>query len=211
MKRICLVTHSEASHSVERLVGGWYNSELTEKGVEQAKLIKEKILELGFNPHIHNVFSSDLNRARQTAEIIRGNAKIHLDSRLREMSFGKNDGLPQADHNKLIRFPPKKGNRLDHRICEGAESPRDVAVRVVDFVKSVLSNSDENTIVVAHGFSASFVIAAFQMIDIESMAHIDYKLGSGSISVLEIDDYFHNHAIKLLNYQPHNKAFKSDS
>ncbi|MGY3914043.1 histidine phosphatase family protein [Aeromonas australiensis] len=210
MKRICLVTHSEASHSVDRLVGGWYNSELTEKGVEQAKLIKEKIVELGFNPSIHDVFSSGLNRARQTAEILCSDAKIHLDSRLREMSFGKNEGLPQDQHNKLIRFPPKKGNRLDHRICEGAESPRDLAVRVIDFVKSVFNHSNENIIVVAHGFSASFVIAAFQMIDIESMAYIDYKLGAGSISVLEIDDYFHNHAIKLLNYQPYNETFKGD-
>ena len=36
MKRIGLITHCEATHSVDGKVGGWYNSELTIKGKQQA-------------------------------------------------------------------------------------------------------------------------------------------------------------------------------
>ncbi len=167
-------------------------------------MIKSTINELGFDSRKLVTYSSDLNCAQQTAKIIcNEGSRLKLDARLREMSFGNNEGIPQEKHNELIRFPPKKGARLDHRICEGAESPRELATRVAEFVNSVI-DCNEDIIIVAHGFSSSFVIAAFQQIAVESMAYIDYKLGSGSITILEVDDYFHNHAIKLLNYQPHN-------
>ena len=32
MKEIYVVTHTQATHHVDRLVGGWFDSELTEKG-----------------------------------------------------------------------------------------------------------------------------------------------------------------------------------
>ncbi|MCG7584593.1 histidine phosphatase family protein [Photobacterium sp. OFAV2-7] len=200
MKRICLVTHTEATHSIDKLVGGWYNSNLTEDGRSQAALLRDRVKEFGFKPSKLKTYSSDLNRAYQTAQIIcSGNeSQIVLDPRLREMSFGSNEGLPQNEHGQKIKFPPSKGNRLDHRICEGAESLRELATRVIEFVNSIM-DEDGDAIIVAHGFSSSFVIAAFQKIDIESMAYIDYKLSSGSISILEVDAFFHNRSIKLLN------------
>lgn len=202
MKRICLITHAQATHATDKLVGGWFNSNLTDKGQEQAKLLSSKVTEFGFDPSKLTTYSSDLNRAYQTAQLIcaGSESKIVLEPRLREMSFGTHEGMPQQEHIELMQTPPPSGNRLDHRICPGAESRRDVATRVVDFVDSIM-DSEEDVIIVAHGFSSSFVIAAFQKIAIESMAYIDYKLKSGSISILETDDTFHNRTIKLLNYQ----------
>ena len=200
MKKICLITHTEATHTVNNLVGGWYDSELTEVGRKQANALSSRVAEYGFDIATAQVYSSDLTRAKQTAEIICGvhSNRIIFDARLREMSFGDNEGLPQSEHSKLMQFPPKTGNRLDHRICKGAESPRELASRVTEFVESIMQD-EQDVIVIAHGFSSSFVIAAFQQIPIEGMAYIDYKLRSASISILEVDDYFHNHAIKLLN------------
>ncbi len=47
IKKIYLITHGEASHSVNSLVGGWYESNLTEKGITQANSIKKKLIDSG--------------------------------------------------------------------------------------------------------------------------------------------------------------------
>ena len=72
------------------------------------------------------------------------------------------------------------------------------AVRISEFVEEVMS-TDDNLVVVTHGFAATFFIAAFQRIDIDSMGYINYKLSPGSISMLEVDDLFANRTVRLLN------------
>lgn len=200
MKRICLITHCEATHSVDRKVGGWYDSELTEKGKQQAAELSEKLDKLGFDIRNLIVYSSDLKRAAQTAQIITENInkKPVLDQRLREMSFGTHGGMNQEVHNKIMIPVSPTGNRLDHRICDGAENRREVAVRISEFIDEIMK-SEKDIVIVTHGFAATFVIAAFQKIDISSMGFINYKLHPGSISILEEDDVFKNRTVSLLN------------
>jgi probable phosphoglycerate mutase len=200
MKRICLITHCEASHSVDGKVGGWYDTELTVKGAKQASQLSNKISELGFDISTLKVYSSDLKRAAQTAKILtKGvNNQIIFDERLREMSFGTHGGMKQNEHNKIMIPINPNGNRLDHQICDGAESRRIVAERINQFIEEIMI-SEKDEIVVTHGFAATFFIAAFQKIDISSMGYINYLLNPGSISILEEDDMFKNRTVVLLN------------
>jgi len=200
MKRICLITHCEATHSVDGRVGGWFDSELTELGRQQASQLANDIAQLGFNVRNLPVYSSDLKRAAQTAQILtRGSNNLPvLDQRLREMSFGTHGGMIQREHNKIMIPINPDGNRLDHRICTGAESRREVAERIYKFVDEII-DLDKDKIIVTHGFAAIFLIAAFQKIEISSMGFINYKLDPGSISILEEDDLFKNRTISLLN------------
>lgn len=200
MKRICLITHCEATHSVDGRVGGWFDSELTELGRQQASQLANDIAQLGFNVRNLPVYSSDLKRAAQTAQILtRGSNNLPvLDQRLREMSFGTHGGMIQREHNKIMIPINPDGNRLDHRICTGAESRREVAERIYKFVDEII-DLDKDKIIVTHGFAAIFLIAAFQKIEISSMGFINYKLDPGSISILEEDDLFRNRTISLLN------------
>ncbi len=50
------------------------------------------------------------------------NLPILYDQRLSEMSFGKNEGMNQDEHNKLIIPVSPIDDRINHRICNGAES-----------------------------------------------------------------------------------------
>ena len=104
MKRICLITHCEATHSVNGRVGGWFNSDLTAKGKQQAAQLPGKIRELGFEVQNLTVYSSDLKRALQTAQILTQgtNTTLITDQRLREMSFGTHGGMLQSKHDKII-------------------------------------------------------------------------------------------------------------
>ncbi|WP_297695855.1 histidine phosphatase family protein [uncultured Eudoraea sp.] len=189
MKRICLITHCEATHSVDGRVGGWFDSELTEEGKRQASQLTNKIVELGFDIQTLKVYSSDLKRAAQTAQILtKGtNTQIFFDQRLREMSFGAHGGMMQSEHNKIMIPLSPDGNRLDHRICNGAESRRNIAERIYQFVDEIMV-LDKDKVVVTHGFAATFFIAAFQNIDIASMGYINYRLNPGSVSILEEDN-----------------------
>ncbi|EZH74161.1 hypothetical protein ATO12_14930 [Aquimarina atlantica] len=200
MKRICLITHCEATHTVDGRVGGWFDSDLTVKGKQQASLLPSKIRELGFDVQNLTVYSSDLKRAAQTAQILTNgtNTPLILDQRLREMSFGTHGGMVQSEHNKIMIPVSPNGNRLDHRICKGAETRRNVAERICQFVDEIIE-LEKDIIVVTHGFAATFFIAAFQKIDISSMGYINYRLNPGSISILEEDNIFKSRVIKLLN------------
>ncbi|MGE5719583.1 MAG: histidine phosphatase family protein, partial [Nocardioidaceae bacterium] len=46
MRRLYVVTHPESVHHVSRVVGGWFDSGLTERGLRQADRIAERIREL---------------------------------------------------------------------------------------------------------------------------------------------------------------------
>ena len=63
--RVYVVTHTEATHHVDRLVGGGYDSELTEQGHAHAGRIADHLRTSIRETPI--VFTSNLKRAHQTA------------------------------------------------------------------------------------------------------------------------------------------------
>ena len=87
---LLLVTHPEATHVVDGLVGGWYDADLTERGAAQAQQVAAAI-----GP-VDAVFSSDLTRCRRTAEAVaaRAGVEVVLDPDLREQSYGVAGGQP---------------------------------------------------------------------------------------------------------------------
>ena len=62
MRHIYLVTHPEAQHHVDGVVGGWHDSDLTARGHLQAERIAE-VLVNSIGPQPVEVYSSDLKRA----------------------------------------------------------------------------------------------------------------------------------------------------
>lgn len=200
MKKIFLVTHPEASHTVQNKVGGWYDSELTDRGHQDAARLRHKLMTHGAHLESLNVYSSDLRRCQQTSSAIMGSkvSRVQLDSRLREMSFGAHEGIDQREHAKAMQATPADGNRLDHKICPGAESRRDVAQRVRSLIDEIMLKEGD-ALIVTHGFAATFVVCAFQNIPEAYMDYVAFDFSPGSLSVLVEDDLFNNRAVHLLN------------
>ena len=68
MKTIITIQHTQSVHHTNGMVGSWTDWELTEKGIEQAKRIGEKLrAELGDRAKDFVLYSSDLLRAKQTS------------------------------------------------------------------------------------------------------------------------------------------------
>lgn len=96
MKNIYVVTHPEATHHIDGLVGGWFDSELTDRGIGQAEAIAMALSER-LNGAAVETISSDLSRTQRTAEIIveRLGGDLVLDPDLRERSYGEAGGRPK--------------------------------------------------------------------------------------------------------------------
>ncbi len=199
------MTHPEATHHVEKMVGGWYDWGLTPRGADQAERIADSIAARVPDRRIA-LFSSDLRRTRRTAEAISawlGMYPVVLDERLREQSYGVvAEGLPAGTTDFLPR--PAVGDRLrQHDGVDGSETKLDVATRIYAAVDRVLARGGEHSIVVTHGGAATFVIAAWIGMPLESVGSVKFTASPGSICLLHEDDVFHDRRVVSINEVGH--------
>jgi probable phosphoglycerate mutase len=206
MKHLYVVTHPQSQHHTEGRVGGWYDRGLTELGRRQAAAIGERLRELIPEDAPAELYSSDLLRASQTAEAIARciGVPMQITADLRENSYGEAEGQSQAWLDARFIFPPKSGNRLDHRYgIAGAESRRELAGRMYRAMEGILTSPCAHQIIVTHGFALTFVVAAWVKMPLEAAGYIAVKSTSGGITQLLEDDVFHNRAIVSLNDTTH--------
>ncbi|CAA9324912.1 MAG: Phosphoglycerate mutase [uncultured Nocardioidaceae bacterium] len=206
MRRLYVVTHPESEHHVSRLVGGWYDSGLTERGLRQAAVIGERIRELVPGDSQVELYSSDLRRAAQTAEAIA--QQVAVEPRflrgLREKSYGMAEGRAQSWLDERFVPPPPTGDRMHHHEgIAGAETRHELASRVYDALGSVLGSPCAHQVIVTHGFALTFVVAAWIGLPLDAAGHVGFRSHSGGITVLEQDDYFHNRAVVTLDDTSH--------
>tara|TARA_Y100000590_G_scaffold221733_1_gene250987 strand:- start:354 stop:869 length:516 start_codon:yes stop_codon:yes gene_type:complete len=125
---LCLVRHGSTDWTEQSRFCGWTDVGLSGMGKLEAESLKKDI-----DPNLFDmVFSSDLSRCLETAEIIGSDPKV--DSRLREVSFGKFEGLTweELDYAEREIFLDLE----NFRFPEG-ESQSDFVNRVRDFLFSL--------------------------------------------------------------------------
>lgn len=149
-----IVRHGETSWNVEHKVQGHEDIELNGKGREQA-------IELGVvlkNIHFDVVFSSDLARARQTAEIalLQKNITIQTTKALRERYFGRLQGADWASNDtELQSLWVKIGcltdkDRKRHNLI-GVENDQDMINRFIPFLRELaIAYSGKTVLIVTH-------------------------------------------------------------
>ncbi|MFC9252304.1 histidine phosphatase family protein [Amycolatopsis thailandensis] len=199
MRTVYVVTHPEATHHVDRVVGGWFDSELTPDGERAAAAVAESLR--AKVPDDVELYASDLRRTARTAEVIGERLGVTpvLDRRLREKSYGEAGGKPQEWLDSRFIPPPAVGERLGHdEGIPGAETKGAMAARVYAAMESILESRCEHQIVVTHGGALTFVIAAWIRMPLEAAGYVDFRGSPGSVTVLREDDYFHNRQVVTL-------------
>ena len=200
-KTIYVVTHPEATHHVERLVGGWYDSVLTANGRRHAQVIA-RVLRARIPSDVEaELFSSDSLRARATAEAIGESLGAHViaDPRLREKSYGIADGRPQGWLDTRFVPPPRSGERLVHdEGISGAETKADFAARVFAAMAEITASDATHQVIVTHGFTLTFIIAAWIGMPLSAVGSVNFRAEPGSVSTLHEDDHFHNRQVSAL-------------
>ena len=139
----------------ENYRGGWSSLGLLPEGMEQAKrlgvYLKEKKEEYG----IRKIISSDLVRAKETAEILAEalSLPVTTDARLREADNGKLAGMPNEE--ALEKYPGLFWSTLEAEECyPGGESPNMFFSRIKEWFDKFLvecKDGDGNVLVVTHG------------------------------------------------------------
>ncbi|MFG2616532.1 histidine phosphatase family protein [Streptomyces sp. NPDC048507] len=206
MRTLHVVTHPEATHHVEGLVGGWHDSDLTPTGLREAAAIARALRAAVPEGAQVELISSDLLRTRRTAEEVGAlfDVKPVLDERLREKSYGEAEGRQQAWLDERFLPPPAVGDRMEHREgIEGAETKADFARRVYAVMDELLDRPREHQIVVTHGYALTFVVAAWIGMPAESLGYVNFRAPSGSITTLREDDFFHNRQVVRLGDTGH--------
>lgn len=206
MHTVYVVTHPEATHHVAGLVGGQFDSDLTAQGRDDAERIASALRVAIPSDEPATIFASDLRRTMQTADAISAAlaAPVTPDPGLREKSYGAAEGRPQGWLDERFIPPPVAGDRLRHEEgVDGAEAKWDFAYRVYSAVDRALDAGAANTVVVTHGFAATFVIARWIGMPVESTGYVSFRCEAGSITILREDDLFHNRQVAVLNSTGH--------
>ncbi len=167
MKTIIIIQHTQSVHHTNGMVGSWTDWELSELGVEQANRIGKRLkAELSEKKFV--MYSSDLLRAKQTAEIVGqylGLIPI-LRTELRERNLGKCCGKSVQWLRENLEMQEKT---IDDRLFSDAESRRDEWNRLQPFFDEVMTSDDENIIIVSHGDLLSVFNSMFLGLSIETI------------------------------------------
>lgn len=130
--------HGTTYDNASKKCSGWKQVELNELGKEQAFNLGKVNKDIKFDI----IFTSDLIRAIDSANIAFPNVKKIQDKRLRECNYGDLDG---EDKNLIIYE-----DHIDIPFPNG-ESLKDVEVRVQSFINDILKEYKGKTIgIVAH-------------------------------------------------------------
>jgi probable phosphoglycerate mutase len=146
-----LVRHGESTWNASGLVQGQaLGPVLTDKGRAEASRVTVRFADL----RVGAIYTSDLDRARETASIIgcRLRLTLHIDPALRERSFGTAEGHPLS-----ALEPAASGIEADRVVDADARPPAGESLselygRVRAFITGLdLSETDGDVLVVTHG------------------------------------------------------------
>lgn len=155
MKTVYIFRHGETDWNREWRLQGHTDIPLNERGREQAKALGGF-----FEQHPVDVFlSSDLERARKTAEIASGGKQIPIviDKRVRETNLGECEGLTHDEINltygaDVWQTWAQVGPNMWEARLPGGESKREHLTRVLDGLNDFLSKTEYERVGVAtHG------------------------------------------------------------
>jgi probable phosphoglycerate mutase len=174
---ILLIRHGETAWNAEKRLQGHLDVPLNEEGLRQAAALGRALRDESFDL----IVSSDLLRARQTAEAIamqRG-MEVRIDAGLRERCYGAFEGMLYADIDG--RFPEAyaawKARDIDARFPAGervAETLREFSQRAVAAIERIAKGGDYRRIaLVAHGGVLECAYRAAQGIGFEHARDFD--------------------------------------
>ena len=186
MTTIYLIRHAEAEGNLFRRAQGHWNGKITERGKKQIDALAERFKDV----HIDAVYSSDLDRAKETAgALLRGrDLELHTTRQLREIHMGVWEG--DSWGNLSYKWPQQMynfNNDPDNWSVPGCETFAQCRARMTAAITDIARANDGKTVgIVAHGMCIKIFLMGVMGIktgDPEAMMHGD----NTSVSLLHYD------------------------
>jgi broad specificity phosphatase PhoE len=203
---VYLVRHGETEWNRERRFQGQQDVPLSALGKEQSGIVARWLAEQPVR--FVAVYSSDLARATQTADIIA--ATLGLDPvyspALREIHVGDWQGLLADEIRQRYPGQLEDWDRLvDRFTLPGGESIPQVRDRVFAFYRSIISqHTGEAIVIVSHGASLAALITAMHGWDLVTTWETRLaRMGNTGVSIISLDHTTGLHEPVLLNSMSH--------
>ena len=183
-----MIRHGETALNVKGCYYGRTDAVLSEKGISQARYLKEILKEVSFD----YIVASPLVRAYNTAQIVmeEREQEIFGDRRLMEQDFGIFEGMT---YKEIQNTYPKELDAWNeefstYSIPKG-ESFADVRSRAEDFLRDIPSGREskgEKMLIVAHKGTLGHLLAAMLKLPLDG--YWNFVFEQGCYSVVDLED-----------------------
>ena len=186
--RLALVRHGETIWNSENRYAGSTDIPLSSRGLQQA----EQLAIWASSTDLAAIWVSPLLRARQTAAPAERATGItaRVDSRLREIHFGRGEGLTNAEiqHSLPQEFAAFQSDPVAHHL-PGGEDPRQVALRAGDCFKDIETMYPRGCVlVVAHNTLIRVVLCQLLGVPLSKYRSAFPAIGNGALSEIRLRD-----------------------
>ena len=199
MTKLILVRHGQTVWNKLGKYQGQADIELSEAGIEQAKLLGERF---PFD-QVSAIYSSPLKRARDTAEAVAKKFKLPIVAceAFREINFGQWEGLTyeeihakwEKEHTLLFESP-------DLLTCPQGEGFSDVQDRAVKKMLEIVKAHDGETVVItAHGGVIRTLLCYALGMPLKNM----WKIRQDNTAVNVVSAYDEGMVVELMNSTVH--------
>ncbi|EHQ88363.1 alpha-ribazole phosphatase [Desulfosporosinus youngiae] len=194
-KLIYLVRHGDIGLGREKRYIGQSDLPLSDLGKKQAILLKEMF---GRVP-LDNIYCSDLERAKQTAEIIALNHQIipAVHAELRELYMGDWEGRLFSEIK--LKFPEQyqeRGRTIAKFHSPQGESFSDCSRRVIPFFDSLIQSGQSTLLIIGHAGINRVILCHVLGIPLEYVFRIEQSYGCVNLISLKGSEY----RVNYLNY-----------
>lgn len=205
--KLYITRHSKTLWNQEKRLQGWQDSPLTKEGINDALLLKERIKNLT----IDHCYSSPINRAKKTSEILFDH--VILDDRLKEMNFGLYEGKNITELLNDKQYDALWNQPNDNTRLPGGESYIEVQTRLQNFINDIYQKYSNKTIFITiHGML--FIILHGLMLDYKtsdlvkinqhvirgcSLSEVEYDGKNFNIKYIGDDSHLEN--VEIISYK----------
>jgi probable phosphoglycerate mutase len=194
--KLLLIRHGESRGNVNRRWQGWLDEPLTEKGLEQAYRLADRLQRWSVEhlEPIQAVYSSTLARAHQTAGILarRWGIPLVLDGRLRERDVGVLQGLTWPEiEARYPQLAQTMRQRWTAPTLPEGEMVSHLIERVWQAIEGIVARTNGreaggNVAIVSHGGALNAYLN--RLIGRDDEMPFLFSFGNTSLSVVEIQD-----------------------
>jgi probable phosphoglycerate mutase len=205
---IIFLRHAQAENNTKRILAGRTEGvPLTKTGIEQAERIAKYLAPID----ISAIYSSPIERAKHTAEIVAKNCSLEevvIDERLTEIDMGKFTRMNYDDMfakygNIFLKFYENDPVISEHEV----ETFPDVQKRVLDMVDHVLKkHNNENVILVTHMDPIKSMLA--KVMNLVPQTLFELIVANASLTIItEQDKKFSLSAINAMNIDRYDQTW----
>lgn len=185
--KIYITRHGETEWNKAGRMQGWKNSNLSEKGIENARKLGESLNHIDFDC----IYCSPLGRAIDTAKCIRGDKSTEIITKdsLKEMGFGLWEGMEHTKVEKLYAtqqfnlwnkphlYEPVEGESFEELLC-----------RTRQVLNEIINNTEhENILIISHAILIKAIYAIIKNYSLEDFWNPPF-MHDTCLTILEIQD-----------------------